>query len=208
MTLSLETKLRRFHQSYQVKEGCWIWAGKIMSNGYGSISCFKSQFKTSWAHRVSYLIHNGEIAAGLEILHSCNQRNCVNPQHLSLGTRKENMAQASREGRLLHWKRPLGEKNVSSKLTEESAKLVTEYLTKGVPKYQVAKLLGISRITVYRVSKGLAWKHLNLPKIPNLTLKVDATKREEILKLKGLYSQREIAKRYGVSRQLIQKILS
>jgi hypothetical protein len=70
------------------KEGCWEWKGRLI-HGYGYIStkCFGSQR----AHRVSYIIHKGEIPNGLHVLHSCHNRSCTNPEHLRVGTQKENI---------------------------------------------------------------------------------------------------------------------
>jgi len=77
--------------------GCWLWTGHKYRNGYGAIKVFG---RMRLAHRFSYELHKGPIPEGLCILHSCDVRNCVNPEHLRVGTHQENMQEASERGRM------------------------------------------------------------------------------------------------------------
>jgi HNH endonuclease len=77
---------------------CWEWTGSL--NGEKGYGMFYDGSKRIYAHRFSYLIHYGEIPEKLIILHSCDNSKCVNPDHLSVGTHKENSHQASSRGRL------------------------------------------------------------------------------------------------------------
>lgn len=82
--------------------GCWLWELTLDRGGYGLARDAKSRVCN--AHRVSYTAFYGEIPAGLQVLHSCHVRSCVNPDHLRLGTQAENgddMAMAGRARRLL-----------------------------------------------------------------------------------------------------------
>jgi hypothetical protein len=76
---------------------CWEWQGPLYRNGYGAISI--NGIKTR-AHRYSFELHKGPIPAGKMILHSCDNRRCVNPAHLRPGTAKDNIQDAIARGRI------------------------------------------------------------------------------------------------------------
>jgi hypothetical protein len=82
-----------------VADGCWLWNGARSAGGYGIIQLGRGKGTTK-AHRVSYEHFVGPITPGLDVMHRCHVPNCVNPAHLELGTRAENMAMSQRAGRL------------------------------------------------------------------------------------------------------------
>lgn len=97
MSLPARPLSARFHEKYIVDEetGCWLWQAQITSLGYGRI---RVGTQPCYAHRVSYELHRGQIPEGLEIDHLCRVRRCVNPDHLELVTRLENVRRGTRGG--------------------------------------------------------------------------------------------------------------
>lgn len=86
----------RFWPKVEKSAGCWLWRAAIDTTGYGVMN---AGGRKAYAHRVSFELAHGPIPDGLEVLHSCDVRPCVNPDHLSVGTRTDNMQDAKAKGR-------------------------------------------------------------------------------------------------------------
>lgn len=133
--------------------GCWLWTGSI-SKGYGKLGAENWYDSPLSAHRVSYEMENGKIPDGLFVCHKCDVRNCVNPDHLFLGTAKDNMQDCLSKGRFrtrtLH-----GEDHGSSKITAAIAREI-----KGAPgKYRdIGAMFGVSSGHVWKIKSGRLWK--------------------------------------------------
>lgn len=94
----------RFWSKVKFTKCCWLWAGSTTSNGYGNLFWHwvsgTNIAKPMHAHRVAWLLTRGEISNGLWVLHTCDVRLCVRPDHLFLGTRSDNMIDCADKGRL------------------------------------------------------------------------------------------------------------
>jgi hypothetical protein len=95
MNASVETRFWKYVAPIPDDRGCWEWSGSLMVVGYGQLNVDK---RPVGAHRLSWEIHNGTIPNGLHILHRCDNKSCVNPAHLFLGTHLDNMADAHAKG--------------------------------------------------------------------------------------------------------------
>lgn len=92
-----EKILLRFESKYipEPNSGCWLWTGNCYPNGYGQISI---NYKSCLAHRYSWTVKYGAIPDGLWVLHRCDVKKCVNPDHLFLGTNSDNQKDAIAKG--------------------------------------------------------------------------------------------------------------
>lgn len=79
--------------------GCWLWTASITPNGYGKIGIWAGGKKTFIAHRVSWTLYKGHIPKNICVLHKCDNRLCVNPNHLFLGNKKDNTRDMIKKGR-------------------------------------------------------------------------------------------------------------
>jgi hypothetical protein len=137
------------------ESGCWEWtAGK--GKGYGR---FQIGDKACEAHRVSYELHHGPIATGFFVCHSCDNRGCVNPDHLFLGTNAENTADKVAKGRQARghsiWRRRTV--RGGAKLSEAD---IIAIRASTETQRACAKRFGISNQQISRIKAGKRWAHL------------------------------------------------
>lgn len=150
--------LQRFNEKWipEPYSGCWLWTGSTSPNGYGKLGIEGG--KTIYAHRTAWLLLKGNIPDGLCVLHRCDTRACVNPDHLFLGTKLDNTRDAISKGRHSHgpgW--PLGEQHPSHKLT---ASQVIEIRRDGRKYKELAKAYGVSLATINAIRQRRKWRHL------------------------------------------------
>jgi len=161
--------IERFWESVNKTDGCWFWTRSVMHGGYGS---FKVRSKTNIrAHRFSWELVNGPVADGLWVLHKCDTPRCVRPDHLFLGTPKDNIADAVRKGRMASVRngrhnsivRPdciqRGQKNAAARLTDKNV-LEIRQLVITVPSRTLARRFGVTQSMIRQIARRDAWKHL------------------------------------------------
>jgi hypothetical protein len=113
----------RLKQQVTVNEaGCWVWQGST-ARGYGQVDAWVDGSRIKSAHRLSYVLANGEIEEGMQVHHKCAIRLCVNPDHLQLVTLESNIAEMHQRNKFL---KQIGEQAMEiSRLREENQALLT-----------------------------------------------------------------------------------
>jgi hypothetical protein len=127
---------------------CHYWVGAIGGNGYGTFTYLR---KTVLAHRISYKFYKGEIPEGMCVLHKCDNRMCVNPDHLFLGTHKDNMDDMKNKSRAA-----AGSKNSQSKLTQGDVDEIREKLKTNSAR-RIAYVYGVSKTTIIDIKYSRIW---------------------------------------------------
>lgn len=145
--------------SYVDKSGdCWVWCGDT-DHGYGRFTYAKSKTR---AHRVAYELEHGDIPEGMFVCHKCDNRRCVNPDHLFLGTAADNVADRDRKGR-----QNRGTNVHTAKLTEEQVKEIVALYATGSTVGSLSIKYGVKVNAIRRILHGQSWKHIT--QSPNFT---------------------------------------
>lgn len=137
---------------------CWEWNGsRIMARGgYGRM---RHESRDNYAHRLAYRAWNGEIPQGLDVLHKCDNPPCINPFHLFVGTRAENVYDMINKGRS-----PVigaqGERHHHARLTVEQVVGIRKLAAEGLSSFDIGRRYGIFPSTVWKIRTRKAWKHV------------------------------------------------
>lgn len=149
----------RFWEKVSIKDtdDCWEWQANIIY-GYGMFTLNKKQVR---AHQWSWKYFYGEIPEGLCVLHTCDNRICVNPNHLFLGTHKDNAVDRQNKGRT---KIPhiFGENHKLAKLNDDLVRQIRFLRTQNMSYVEIANAIGsiVDYRTVGKVISGRSWKHV------------------------------------------------
>ncbi len=136
-------------------EGCWLWTAAT-ARGYGY---FSHGGRVRPAHRVSFELASGEsIPPGLFVCHRCDVPRCVRPDHLFLGTPKDNSADMVAKGRYGPSRARRGEANYRAKLDSEVVRQARLLASLGISHRWMASLFGVGRTTVTAAVNGANWK--------------------------------------------------
>ena len=132
---------------------CWVWIGDCHRDGYGRFRPGGSAPSVQ-AHRFSYELFNGPIPDGMKVLHSCDYHPCVNPNHLFLGTQKDNMQDMIKKGRKFV-------ESIPQKLSVEKVREIRSLIKQGITQKKIARNFGISQQTVSDIATRKIWKRLS-----------------------------------------------
>jgi hypothetical protein len=130
--------------------GCWIFLGCLNQNGYGRFTTKTGQ--NIFAHRASYSEFVCDIPEGMSVLHACDTPSCINPDHLSLGTQIDNMAEMASRGRAQS-----GERHAHARLTDE---IVREIRVSSMGCTSLARKYDVAVMTILDVRHRRTWRHV------------------------------------------------
>jgi len=159
MAIVKEERIARLFESRVVEitpSGCHIWTGMLNGQGYGLIRMGAKQRR---AHRIAWEAVNGPIPDGLGLMHSCDVRCCVNPDHLTPGTQAENLKDmfAKRRGKIPDVR---GERQGSAKLTADMVRAIRK-MDGTMPRKQIAEMFRVDVSNVGLICRRKAWVHVD-----------------------------------------------
>jgi hypothetical protein len=131
--------------------GCWLYKGTLSFEGYGYVNIGAGVRRKQWqAHRFAWSLLKGEIPAKGCILHTCDVRNCVNPEHLYLGDRKDNARDKIARRR-----------DPNATLTDDQVRTVKRLLAEGeMYGKDIAKMFGVSEGVISAIRKGKTYNYV------------------------------------------------
>lgn len=140
--------------------GCWIWTGSRYTQ-FGKPTYGQTSYngKRMGAHKASYLVHVGPIPEGLDVMHSCNVKACVNPAHLSTGTRSQNLL----DGFAAHPGVCAGENNGRARLTWDDVHAIRAAGKAGTLQRELAARYGVTQAQISQILRGSRWPESKCP---------------------------------------------
>ena len=142
-----------FWSRVEITGSCWLWtgAGSKIGRGYGKTT-FEGKLKG--AHQVAWILTYGPIPPGYEICHTCDNPPCVRPDHLFLGTQKDNIQDMIRKRRGI-----IGEASGKAKLTTTEVVEIKQFLAAHMPIISIANKYQVCVSTIYYIKSGKLWNH-------------------------------------------------
>lgn len=142
------------------ESGCIPWQGTFLNSGYGSIRRGPARAGKLLAHRAAWILAHGEMPAGMHVLHNCDNKRCVNVEHLRLGTHSENMDDAMRRGQ-----HPFARNAPPwTKLSDAAKREVIELRFAGWTQKRIAERFNVSRPLISLIVNG---KHSSSQRMAN-----------------------------------------
>lgn len=136
----------RFWRKVSQGPGCWEWTGSTATGGYGTLGRGARGTGSVRAHRLSWELHRGPVPDDMVVMHKCDNRRCVNPEHLELGTRADNQRDMARKGR--------GDNQYGRASAEKVARVRASLLLCCATQREIARDVGVSQRLVSRIKRG------------------------------------------------------
>jgi hypothetical protein len=141
------------------KGKCWVWTGAINYRfGYGHFYVHGKGVQR--AHRAAYELFVGKIPSGLMVLHKCDNRACVKPGHLFVGTAQDNTNDMIAKGRMIRGVQPQGSRHSGSKLTEKDIPQIRRLRAQGNSQQSIANKFRVSQAVISSILRGKKWTHV------------------------------------------------
>lgn len=191
---------------------CWIWMGLKDKDGYGKF--FENNNDTIRSHRYVYTLYYGDIPENMQICHTCDTPECVNPNHLFSGTHQDNVNDKVNKNRQVK-----GENHIGSKLKESDIILIRQ-LALTIPHNKLAQQFNISTFMIYNIIYEKSWAHVPTNKlniIPGQFLSKGEShgraklKDVDVIQIRQLstsMSQQMIANQFKINQNTVSKIIN
>jgi len=158
--LHLEKCKKRLLESLDKKKsGCWVWKGRLTKDGYGYMPLWGLNIQR--AHRASWFLHFGNLPKDKLVLHKCDNKPCCNPDHLYLGTPKDNSKDALERGQFPKGpnkkKGHIGELNCKAKLSIDKVKYIKFICDNNFKISEIASFFGVHKSTIRNIHKRKTW---------------------------------------------------
>lgn len=139
----------RFWPKVLKTDGCWLWQAAKLPKGYGRIGIGGKYGGYMLAHRASWELHFGKIPERMFVCHRCDTTSCVRPDHLFLGTQRDNMLDCHNKGR-----------HGLTTMTAERVRELRQRRLAGTTLAALAVLYGISKSSVAQIARRLVWQYV------------------------------------------------
>jgi hypothetical protein len=153
-----------FSNSDEDANGCWNWNKSKLNSGYGQVTV-RSLGGKHLAHRLCYRFTRGEIPEGMMVMHSCDNRTCVNPKHLSIGTAAMNQRDSWLKGRrtpIADKHKVRGDKHGRAVLKEADVVEIKRMIKANESLKTIAERFDVGKSTISMIKNGTNWSHVTI----------------------------------------------
>lgn len=155
----------RFWAKVLKTESCWLWQAQTNNKGYGVFMYYSKTLRRAsrqmYAHRCAWTLTKGDIPEGLRVLHRCDNPPCCNPDHLFLGTQRDNMRDCAAKGR----QRTVNPFQKGHPILGRAGCELTDEQVRAIridrrPDAVIGAEVGLHRVSIWKIKTGRSWRHL------------------------------------------------